>query len=176
MVAPTALEALYALLTAAAVTTLLTPLTMILARAVGAIDEPHERGLSTRPTPLLGGLAIFAGVLVATLVWLPAGYGRYPHLWQGVLYGCALITLVGALDDRFDLHPAAKLVGQVIAAIVVVHFGVQVRAITLPFFGVLHFPNTGPTNAGPILTVVALVAMMNAVSYTHLTLPTNREV
>jgi UDP-GlcNAc:undecaprenyl-phosphate GlcNAc-1-phosphate transferase len=165
MDAPTELEALYALLTAAAVTTLLTPLTMFFARRVGAIDEPRERGLSTRPTPLLGGLAIFGGVLVAVLVWLPAGYGLYPHVWQGVLYGCALITLVGAVDDRFDLHPAAKLIGQAIAAAIVVHYGIQVRAITLPFVGVLHFPNTGPTNAGPILTVLALVAMMNVVNF-----------
>ena len=62
---PTVLDALYAFLVAAAVTALLTPLTMRIARALGAIDEPRERGLSERPTPLLGGLAIFAGVLVA---------------------------------------------------------------------------------------------------------------
>ena len=138
---------------------------MLLARGVGAIDEPRERGLSMRPTPLLGGIAIFGGVLVATLAWLPPGYRGDPHVWEGVLYGCALITAVGALDDRFDLHPAAKFAGQILAAAIVVHFGVQVRAITLPFVGVLHFPNTGPTNAGPILTVLALVAMMNVVNF-----------
>ena len=66
------LDALYAFLTAAAVTALLTPFTMRLARAVGAVDEPRERGLSDRATPLLGGLAIFAGVLVAS-ARLPAG-------------------------------------------------------------------------------------------------------
>jgi len=65
---PTVLDALYAFLVAAAVTALLTPLTMRIARAVGAIDEPRARGLSERPTPLLGGLAIFAGVLVAALI------------------------------------------------------------------------------------------------------------
>ena len=63
MAHPTELDALYAFLAAAVVTALLTPLTMRLARAVGAIDEPRERGLSERPTPLLGGLAIFAGAL-----------------------------------------------------------------------------------------------------------------
>ncbi len=76
MAHPTELDALYAFLVAAAVTALLTPLTMRFARAVGAIDEPRERGLSDRPTPLLGGLAIFAGALVAALIWLPAGYAR----------------------------------------------------------------------------------------------------
>src|ERR1700751_394037 len=111
MAHPTELEALYAFLVALAVTALLTPLTMRLARAVGAIDEPRRRGLSEKATPLLGGIAIFAGTLVATLMWLPAGYGESPHLWYGVLIGAAVIVIVGALDDRFDLHPAAKVTG-----------------------------------------------------------------
>src|ERR1700675_4207407 len=53
MAHPTELDALYALVAAAVLTALLTPLTMRFARAVGAIDEPRERGLSERPTPLL---------------------------------------------------------------------------------------------------------------------------
>jgi UDP-GlcNAc:undecaprenyl-phosphate/decaprenyl-phosphate GlcNAc-1-phosphate transferase len=167
MAHPTELDALYALLAAAVLTALLTPLTMRFARGVGAIDEPRERGLSERPTPLLGGLAIFAGVLLAGLIWLPAGYAaeHQPQLWHGVLLAAAVITLVGALDDRFDLHPALKLLGQVLAAAIVVHFGVAVKSITLPFIGLLHFPNAGVTNAGPLLTVVGLVVMMNVVNF-----------
>jgi UDP-GlcNAc:undecaprenyl-phosphate GlcNAc-1-phosphate transferase len=167
MAHPTELDALYAFLAAAVVTALLTPLTMRFATAAGAIDEPRERGLSERPTPLLGGLAIFAGALVAGLIWLPAGYARehQDQLWHGVLIAAAVITLVGALDDRFDLHPALKLLGQVLAAVIVVHFGVAVKAITLPFAGKLAFPDAGFTNAGPILTVIGLVAMMNVVNF-----------
>jgi UDP-GlcNAc:undecaprenyl-phosphate GlcNAc-1-phosphate transferase len=164
---PTELDALYAFLVAALVTALLTPVTMRIARAVGVIDEPRQRGLSDHPTPLLGGLAIFAGALVAGLVWLPAGYAResQPQLWHGVLLAAGVITVVGALDDRFDLHPALKLLGQVLAAVIVVHFGVAVKAITLPFAGTLHFPNAGITNAGPVLTVIGLVVMMNVVNF-----------
>jgi UDP-GlcNAc:undecaprenyl-phosphate GlcNAc-1-phosphate transferase len=166
MAQPTELEALYAFLAALAVTAVLTPLTMRLARAIGAIDQPRERGLSERPTPLLGGLAIFAGALVAGLIWLPAGYGsKQTELWHGVLLGAAVITLVGAIDDRFELHPAVKLVGQILAAVIVVHYGVAVKAITLPFIGKLQFPNAGATNAGPVLTVIGLVAMMNIVNF-----------
>ena len=165
MAHPTELEALFAFLAALVVSAVLTPLTMRLARVTGAIDEPRERGLSERPTPLLGGLAIFAGALVAVLIWLPSGYGEQPHLWDGVLLGAGVITLVGALDDRFELHPALKLLGQVLAAVIVVHYGVAVKSITLPFAGVLHFPNVGATNAGPVLTVIGLVAMMNVVNF-----------
>jgi UDP-GlcNAc:undecaprenyl-phosphate GlcNAc-1-phosphate transferase len=162
---PSELDAVFTFLTAAVVTALLTPLTMRLARAVGAIDEPRERGLSDRPTPLLGGLAIFGGALVAGLVWLPAGYGKEHHLWQGVLLAAGVITLVGALDDRFDLPPGVKLAGQLVAAVIVVHFGVAVKAVTLPFVGTLAFPHAGATNAGPILTVIGLVLMMNVVNF-----------
>jgi len=162
---PSELDAVFTFLTAAVVTALVTPFTMRLARAVGAIDEPRERGLSDRPTPLLGGLAIFAGALVAGLVWLPAGYNKDHHLWQGVLLAAGVITLVGALDDRFDLPPGVKLAGQVAAAVIVVHFGVAVKAVTLPFVGTLHFPHAGATNAGPILTVLGLVLIMNVVNF-----------
>jgi UDP-GlcNAc:undecaprenyl-phosphate GlcNAc-1-phosphate transferase len=165
MAHPNEIDAVYAFLVAAAVTAILTPFTMRLARRIGAIDQPRARGLSVRSTPLLGGLAVFGGVLVAMLIWLPAGYHEDAHLWQGVMLGAAVITAVGALDDRFDLHPAVKLVGQVIAAVIVVHFGVAVKAITLPFVGQLAFPNAGVTNAGPILTVLGLVVMMNVVNF-----------
>jgi len=113
---PTVLDALYAFLVAAAVTALLTPLTMRIARALGAIDEPRERGLSEARHRCSVALAIFAGVLVAALIWLPEGYGGAPRYWHGVLLAAALITLVGALDDRFDLPPIVKLAGQVAAA------------------------------------------------------------
>ncbi|HST31912.1 MAG TPA: MraY family glycosyltransferase [Solirubrobacteraceae bacterium] len=165
MAHPTELDALYAFLLAAAVTALLTPLTMRFASAVGAIDEPRERGLSESPTPLLGGLAIYAGTLVAGLIWLPAGFGKDHELWHGVLLAAGVITLVGALDDRFEIPPLVKLVGQIVAAVIVVHYGVAVKAITLPFVGTLAFPNAGVTNAGPVLTVIGLVAMMNVVNF-----------
>ena len=165
MTHPSELDAVFTFLTAAIVTAVLTPVTMRIATAVGAIDEPRERGLSDRATPLLGGLAIFAGALTAGLIWLPAGYFKQGQLWHGVLLGAGVITIVGALDDRFELPPVVKLAGQVLAAVIVVHFGVAVKVITLPFVGTLHFPNAGATNAGPILTVIGLVLMMNVVNF-----------
>ena len=162
---PSELDAALAFVTALVVTALLTPLTMRIARALGAIDRPRARGLSDRSTPLLGGLAIFAGALVAGLAWLPTGYGEDAHLWHGVLLAAGVIAIVGALDDRFELPPAIKLAGQVLAAVIAVHFGVAVKAITLPFIGTLHFPNAGATNAGPVLTVIGLVLMMNVVNF-----------
>jgi UDP-GlcNAc:undecaprenyl-phosphate GlcNAc-1-phosphate transferase len=149
------LDALYAFLVAGGVAALLTPLTMRLAVAIGAVDQPRERGLSERPTPLLGGLAIFAGAFAAGVIWLPLS-----RPWLGVLEASAVIALVGALDDRFELLAGAKLVGQVAAAVIAVRGGVVVHNLTLPFLGALSFPN-----AGPSLTVVGLVLMMNVVNF-----------
>src|SRR6202521_3747324 len=153
---PSELDALYAFLVATGVAALLTPLTMRLARRVGAGDQPRERGLSDRETPLLGGLAVFVAVAIAGGIWLP-----HTRPYPGILAAAALITLVGALDDRLDFHPAVKLIGQIAAAVVAVAVGgVDVPYVTLPFFGHLTFPHIGPT-----LTAFGLVGMMNVVNF-----------
>src|SRR4051795_6871919 len=104
----TALAALFAGLVAAAVTFAVTPLSAGVARRLGAVDQPRDRGLSDRPTPLLGGVAIFAGVGVAMALWLLGGHKE----WQAILWGAAIITLVGAIDDVVDLPPPLKPPGQ----------------------------------------------------------------
>src|SRR4051794_24056693 len=65
------IDALWGFLVAAAIAFATAPLAARLARSIGAIDMPRERGLNDRPTPSLGGLAILAGVAVAGLLFLP---------------------------------------------------------------------------------------------------------
>src|SRR6476620_11466959 len=108
-----ALDALLAGAVAALVTGLLTPVTARLATRIGAVDQPRDRGLSDRPTPLLGGIAIFFGVAVAMAIWLLGG----SHQWTAILWGALIITVVGAVDDVFDLNPFVKLAGQVCAVL-----------------------------------------------------------
>src|SRR5690242_15477044 len=106
------MDAVFGLLLAFGIAAALTPLIGRLARRWGAVDLPRARGLSQAPTPLLGGLAIFAGVLVAGLLFLP-DTGR----WHAVLGGAAIITVVGAIDDVRPLPPAWKLAGQLLAGL-----------------------------------------------------------
>ncbi|MDX6691648.1 MAG: UDP-GlcNAc:undecaprenyl-phosphate/decaprenyl-phosphate GlcNAc-phosphate transferase [Solirubrobacteraceae bacterium] len=148
------LDALKVFAIALALTAALTPLTMRVARRLGAIDASRGRGLSPGGTPLLGGLAIFVGGMVAGLIVLPG-----TDELNGILAGAALITLVGALDDRFDLHPFVKLLGQIAAATIPVQAGLMVGNVTIPFVGALDFGGAG----GP-LTVLFLVAIMNVVN------------
>src|SRR5215210_24482 len=102
------LHAALAAAAAAVTTAALTPAVGRVARRFGAVDEPRERGLSNRMTPLLGGVAIFAGVMVAALVFLPVDV-----TYRSILGGAAIITVVGALDDVLDFNPFVKLAGQV---------------------------------------------------------------
>lgn len=151
-------DAVYAFLAAFAVAALLTPLTARFAVRVGAVDSPRDRGLAKGSTPLLGGVAIFLAVLTASLLFLDPSAVVSDRI-HGILVGAAAITIVGALDDRFELHPAIKLLGQVAAATIPVAAGVKVDNITLPFVGALDFAQAG----GPI-TVLGLVAVMNVVN------------
>ena len=164
-------DALFAFLVAMVVAALLTPLTARLARRVGAMVMPSERGLAERATPALGGLAILAGALVAALFWLPdtillrhtagtaPGSAGIVHTWT-IMAGACLIALVGAIDDVKPLKPQWKLLGQVLAALIAVKGGAVVTDVTIPFIGTLQLPNTGG-----ILTVIWLVGLMNVVNF-----------
>ena len=163
-------DAVYAFLAATAVAALLTPLAALVAWRVGAIAMPSERGLATRSTPLLGGLAIFAGLIVASAIWMPdqirlprtagrLGSSGTVDTWE-VIAGAAVITLVGAIDDTWDLRPMLKLAGQIAAAVIAVDAGVKVTDVTLPFVGALQFPNTGG-----VLSAIWLVGLMNVVNF-----------
>jgi len=149
------LDAVFAFLTALAVSVAVTPLTARLARRLGAVDEPGEHGLAERSTPRLGGAAILAGVLLAGALWLPGS-----DAIRGILGGAAAITAVGALDDVFDLPPPVKLLGQVGAALIPVLAGVRVEDFTLPFLGRVDLGLT----AGGALTLVGLVIVVNVVN------------
>ena len=68
-------DAVFAFVVAMAVAAILTPFAARLALRYHAVSMPSERGLSQRTTPLWGGLAILAGVLVAAALWMPATIG-----------------------------------------------------------------------------------------------------
>ncbi len=151
-------DAVLAFLVAFAVATLLTPVTARLARLIGAVDQPKDRGLSTRETPLLGGIAMLGGVLFASALLLDFGPLVDERL-RGILLGATIIALIGAVDDRFELPPAAKLGGQILAAYFPVHAGVEVSNITLPLVGAQDLGS-----AGTVLTIAGLVIVMNVVN------------
>jgi UDP-GlcNAc:undecaprenyl-phosphate/decaprenyl-phosphate GlcNAc-1-phosphate transferase len=148
-------DALLGFIVALAVAALLTPPVARLARRIGAVDAVKERGLAREATPLLGGLAIFGAVLAAALLFVPMSSST-----KGILGGAAVITAIGAVDDWRELGAGIKLAGQIAAALVLVLSGVTMDVVTLPFLGRVEF-----NEAGDILTVIGLVALMNVVNF-----------
>jgi UDP-GlcNAc:undecaprenyl-phosphate GlcNAc-1-phosphate transferase len=147
-------DAVLAFIVAAAIAWLLVPVSERLARRIGAIDYPRDRGLHDAPTPKLSGIAILVAVEVAGWIWLPPDGET-----RSILIGAGLIAGVGILDDVFDLPALPKLLGQAGAALVPVLGGVRVDAITLPFVGGFELGWV----AYP-LTVIGIVAVVNVIN------------
>src|SRR5438105_10931834 len=127
-----------------------------MARMLGAVDAPGGRRLNRSPVPRLGGLALFLGVFVPALAFLPLGRET-----RGRLLGAAVAVTVGAVDDFRGLRWFEKLAGQTLAAAIPTWFGVWVDRFTLPFLGIHALPEW----VGVPLTIVWIVAIMNMVNF-----------
>jgi UDP-GlcNAc:undecaprenyl-phosphate GlcNAc-1-phosphate transferase len=150
------LQVVWGALVAFAVVVLLTPAVGGMARLLGVVDAPGGRRLNRSPVPRLGGLALFLGIFVPALAFLP--FGRET---RGLLLGAAVAVTVGAVDDFRGLRWFEKLAGQLIAAGIPVWFGIWVDRFTFPLLGVHRLPEW----AGAPLTVLWIVAIMNMVNF-----------
>jgi len=108
----------------------LTPIVKNLAISIGAVDKPNHRKVHQRIMPRLGGLAIFISMVIGFLIARPVD--DEISTWA-ILIGATIIVITGILDDRFEISPKLKLLGQILAASVVIYGGVQVPIINLPF-------------------------------------------
>src|SRR3954469_4750772 len=150
------LQVLYGAVVALAIVLLLTPAVGSAARYLRLVERPRE-GERDRPTvPRLGGIALFLGVLVPAVAFLPVTGGT-----RGIVVGAAVATTVGAIDDFRHLRWFEKLGGQVLAAAIPVGFGVWVQRFTFPIVGVHQIPKW----VGVPMTVIGIVAVMNMVNF-----------
>ncbi len=139
---------------------LLTPIVKSFAIWVGAVDAPNHRKVHTRIMPRMGGLAIFLAFVGAFFIISPAITDMKHNAAWGLVLGGLIIVITGAFDDRFELSPKVKLLGQVLAAGVVVAFGLKVELVNIPFgdsmvyIGWLSVP----------LTILWIVGVTNAIN------------
>ncbi len=152
-------------LTAAVVTAASTPLVARLARRLGAIDVPADpRKVHRDPVPTLGGLAMLIGVLAGLGVawWMGGFVSLFASTSEplALLVGVVVIVLVGLADDLVGLPPTVKLAGQIVAALGVAVFGIQLVYFWLPGLDIISLS----PDLGLVLTILALVAMINAVN------------
>lgn len=120
-------------LIALAATLVLTPLVHAMARRVGLLAKPGPRRLHKRPMPTGGGLAIFLGFWLSTIV---------VHGWSqsltGLLIASTLMVVLGVIDDYVDLRPGVKLLGQLAAAAVLVYSGTRIEVVGHPLGGAIE--------------------------------------
>ncbi len=114
----------------------ITPLVIRLAWKWGMIDDPtkksHPKIIHTKPTPRGGGLAIFVSLFISSLVLLPLD----KHL-MGILAGALIITVMGLLDDKYDLNPYHRLFIQFFAASLPIAAGIGIAYVSNPLGGVI---------------------------------------
>jgi len=100
-----------------------TPVVRHVALRLGVIDRPNARKIHVNPIPLMGGVAIYGAFIAALLL-----FGNRFRLNEliGILVGASLMSFLGLWDDRRGVSPFFKLVGQFLAASILVISGVRI--------------------------------------------------
>lgn len=110
------------------------PLARWLAPRIGLMDVPEARKIHIRPVPRIGGVAIYLAVLIAALVL----GDQYNFAQFGtILIGATGVSFMGLIDDRWNLRPWVKLIGQTLAALLLYASGVYVGTFRSPVLNLL---------------------------------------
>lgn len=151
---------------AGAISAMLTAVICRIAPRLGLVDRPDQRRkLHTESIPLGGGVAVFlaaAAVIGGISIWSGPWTYHINDSWGNIIgsfVACTWIVLLGVLDDRFCLRGRQKLVGQVIAASILVASGVLIQRIAL--FGAV-------INLGPLAVPVSLFWLVGAMNSLNL--------
>lgn len=89
-----------------------TKLLIPISHATGLLDHPQGRKKHTGTVPLVGGISIYLSVLFCAVLFL-----NLPESFIGIALICGLITFIGALDDRYPVHPYYRLIMQLVAGV-----------------------------------------------------------
>ncbi len=144
---------------------ILTPLAIRLSEYFKILDKPSPRKIHLEPKGRLGGLAIYAAFLIGIFIPLEMSWPLKTAISIdgtiiGFLLSSAMITILGIADDKYDLSPKFKFLVQIIAASILVIFGLKIEMVsglqvgTRFDLGLLKIPAT-------IIWVVAITNMIN---------------
>ncbi len=148
-----------------------TPYTIKLAKKIGAVDIPKdERRTHKRAIPRFGGPAVILGFFVSTIYLLVVmvmektitltGVEEYGKKLVGFFMGIVVLSIFCVIDDIKGIKPVTKLVGQVIATIIIIAAGIRIEGITLPFLNVPEIHEV----TSIILTLVWVIIVTNAIN------------
>src|SRR5579863_774552 len=158
-------EYVITLLAAAAVTYILTPVVRRFAIAVGAMHAARARDVHDKPTPLLGGFAIYGGLAAALLLasrlnGLNSVFTE-TNMAKGLLLAGGVVVIMGFVDDRWGMGALSKLAGQVAAGVILVWSGAEIPWLPAP--GGVTLILTSDQQVA--VTILVVVVTMNAVNF-----------
>lgn len=142
---------------------LLVILALIIFPKLGLMDRPWKYGLKRRPIPYYGGIIIFLAFVLSVLKFVDVSVQV-----MGLIVGGAIIVVTGFLDDYFDLNPLVRLFAQFAAALLLVHFGVVIFSINIPFLGVISFSYPviyGLAVVSAAFTVLWIMTIVNVMNF-----------
>ena len=130
------------------------PIIIEVARRKKLFDEPDERKVHKMVIPTLGGLGIFGGFILATLIGSPVGSNDLQYFAAAAI----VIFFLGIKDDILVLSAAKKFIGQLIAAGIIIKFGgVQITNMH-GFLGIYSIPHV----ASIVLTLFTIIVIINS--------------
>lgn len=135
---------------------LIIPIIKKIAFHINAIDIPNNRKIHKKPMPRLGGLGIFLGFLLGYML-----FGEHTYLMNSILIGSFIVIITGMIDDIKPIKAKYKLIGQLLASlIVVVYGGILLKDVSFfgiyIDFGILAYPIT-------ILFILGCINCMNLI-------------
>ena len=152
-------------LVAAVTTFVCTPVVGLLARKFGWVAEPGERKIHKVATPDVGGIAMFAGLLVALAAArlnnrFDVIFARNSDEPRGLLVAAAVMFVIGLVDDIRDISAPAKVAGTIAAGGILTYFGVTMFYFRVPFVDVFTISDDWVL----LVTVVWLLGMSQAIN------------
>lgn len=139
---------------------LLTPFVKKLAIRWGVVDKPEARKVHTSLMPRMGGLAIYLSFLITYIILLELHLFEPVRFINAFMLGSLVIVLTGILDDKYQLSPKVKFIGQIIAALIIVFYGEKVHTLNIPLFD--ESLNLGWL--GIPITILWIVGVTNAIN------------
>ena len=144
-----------ALLLAFLITYISIPSLVDVARLKNLYDEPNDRTSHLENTPSLGGMAIFAGFIISTMIFLYIP--DIPYI-QYVVAGIIVVFFIGLKDDVVTVAPTTKFIAQIVAATIIIDLG-DIRLHGLyGFFGVTDIGYL----ASDVLSIFVIISIVNA--------------
>ncbi|WP_138419884.1 glycosyltransferase family 4 protein [Aquibacillus sediminis] len=122
---------------------------------LGIMDAPDYRKIHKVVTPRLGGLAIFLGALTGAIYLGP----NHDYLLE-ITIGAIVIVVTGLLDDKYQLRPVVKLLGQLLAAGCLLYGGLIIERINVPLLGLVELNTT----VSILITTLWIIGIANAIN------------